>query len=172
MASFPRDRAADIDPSVVQPWLDEALSRFRENLGTLLGECEYTTEDFAADLPLVMSLAEQGVPPAERLVAFEDEDAADDGPDAPGDPNWSRPIDWRSILNGMFFRYLSDVGFPAVTLGQDRTGGQARSEARRRAILTTVGAIELSEFHRRATLLRRQFDRVRPINHATRGEPF
>lgn len=127
-------------------WLDEALARFRApSLSRLLAGAEYSPHTLADDLPHVLRLADAGIPPAERIMAFEDPPRQQLETEA-----WSREIDWRSILNGVLFRYLREYGPSTVGANRNRVAG------RREAARVALGAIELSEFQRQARSLRNQ----------------
>ncbi|MEA2189738.1 MAG: hypothetical protein QOK16_4749 [Solirubrobacteraceae bacterium] len=133
-------------------WLDEALERFRGPMLTDMlggGEVEYTPKQLAEDLPEVLRLAELGVPPCERITAFE----APGREDEPG--IWSREIDWRSVLNGVLLRFLTTHGTPSVCRNA------ARDRDRTRATRLALGAIELAEFQRQARALRAQVHDLR-----------
>ncbi len=132
-------------------WLDEALAEFRgPRLRRLLARAEYSPATLQKDLPHVLRLANAGIPPAERITGFDT--ASSDHKD--GD-EWSKEIDWRSILNGVLFRYLRDWGAPEI--GSDRR----RPEARREAVRLAMGGIELSEFQRQARAFRTQVHDLR-----------
>jgi hypothetical protein len=127
-------------------WLEDALARFRgPSLSRLLARAEYVPHVLAEDLPHVLRLVDAGIPPAERITAFDDDPREQEATEA-----WSRELDWRSILNGVLLRFLRVHGPPSADANPDRV------EARRKAARVALGAIELSEFQRQARALRNQ----------------
>jgi hypothetical protein len=132
--------------SPARRWLSDALDRFRVQLDDLLvsSRAKYEPAVLARDLPVVRRAIAAGIPPSERITAFDR--------DAPAS-QWSREIDWRSILNGVLLDFLEKHGAPTAT-------NDVRS-ARRQAIALARAAIELSEFQRRARSLRAQVDDLR-----------
>jgi hypothetical protein len=158
MTGYPRDTDPEEEIPGAQKWLGLALRRFRRNLPVLLGACEYKPDKLATDLPHVVALATRDIPPSERLVAFDGENGTDGSR-----MRWSVEMDWRSILNGILFWQLGRARFPDVHLGVDTKASNDRAQSRKEAIERAVGAIELSEFHRRATLLNDQLRHMLPI---------
>jgi hypothetical protein len=146
-------------------WLTKAIKRFRRYVPILLGDWEYRPGALRNDLPLIFELADQEVPPAERIVAVEEPTGA--APRAEG--AWSTPLDWRSILNGMLLWHLKNHGFPVVTeVGEDLKARaaaleqeRARFRHRETAARVAVSGIELAQFHERALHARQQFDSMR-----------
>lgn len=146
-------------------WLEDTVDRFRHYLPLLLGDQEFEPKTLHSDLDLVVDLASQGVPPAERIVAV-DSRRRDS---ARGDGEWSEPLDWRSILNGTLLWHLREHGVPAVEpLPDEATARQAalrrrrqRAEHRKHAAQLAAGGIELSEFHGRAQRLNAQLGGMR-----------
>jgi len=147
--SYPRTRTADSVIKGSRTYLLAAIDRFREVVGVLLGPEEFTPALLRADISLIFECASMDVPPAERLVCVEDPVP---GQEPARDGEWSRGIDWRSILNGLLFWHLAEVGFPPLT----EDDAQARQQSRSKAALLCTGAIELSDFQGRASYLREQ----------------
>jgi len=145
-----------------EEWLGRVLKKFRHYLPHLLGEAEYTPEMLNGDLDLVRRLSQRGTPPAERIVALDSPPSHEERPTA---GEWSRPIDWRSILNGVLIWHLTQFDPPKV--GEGTGGGEVggngsgRAEHRRLAVKLAVGGIELSEFHIRSTYLREHYAHMR-----------
>jgi len=157
MSSFPRNANAEAELAGSEQWLEQTLGRFADNLPRLLGSQEFQPAQFTRDLPVVVALAARGVPPAERLLAVADDVNEEE-------LRWSEPIDWRSILNGVYFWHLTREDFPAADLGADLTAAQQRSERRDGAIQLAQAAVELSEFHRRARWLQDEYQHMRPLD--------
>jgi hypothetical protein len=140
-------------------WLKEAIERFRSYVGALLGDAEYKVSTLSEDLGIVHDLAERGIPPAERVLASYPLGKAE------GDAEeWSRPIDWRSVINGVLIWHLGKVGFPIVpetaapTTKEDENGFEMQ---RQLAIDLAVGGVELAEFHTHSAYLREHYKHMR-----------
>jgi hypothetical protein len=142
-----RDPETEIPDS--EAWIDAALDAFRAYaIPALLGRNVLSPESLEGDLQVIWPLAEQRIPPAERLLIG--------STDLPGENDlgeWSRECDWRSILNGVLLWHLAD-GEKRAAAGDDL---DAIAKGRKEAIALALGAIEMSEFHRRARVLEEQY---------------
>jgi hypothetical protein len=172
--SYPQDvQPPRIAPSA-RPWLTEALTQFRDDtvLGELLDGKGLDKEQLKTDLPLIFELADRDIPPCERLVVFEGSitpGATTTGAEtatAPGGQTsaWSTPLEWRSVLNGMLLWHLRVFGRPPENLGADIAYFRKRSEHRRKAVAFALAAVELSEFHTRASSLRHELRYMKPVS--------
>jgi len=152
--SFASEQEEEIEGA--EEWLGKALGKFRAYLPHLLGDAEYKPEVLETDLDLVCVLAQREIPPAERILPVEA--AYSPGPD----DEWSAPIDWRSILNGVLIWHCKQTGSPALERSPaPRASGSDGDNRRRDFVRLAAGGIELSEFHTRASTLRRQYDHMR-----------
>jgi hypothetical protein len=132
----------------------DALGRLDEVEEKLLadGAAVYAPATFADDLEIVFAKLTAGIAPAERVFARRNEV---DGEPRPWRPQrkqpWSEPIDWRSILNGGYVRYLADSMRSAP---DGRPAWRRRRRDRRAMSALLQGAVELSENHLEAAKLR------------------
>ncbi len=161
------DRFGDVEHEQQErQLLDAAFGHLQEQgFGDFIGRGRYTRGRFQRDLPLVWDKLSQGIAPADRVkgrkpdgdaaVAEDDVPRAEDDQEPEPESDWSQPLDWRSILNGVYLDHLSQRQQPepdpsALTVLRRRNRRSANSMAR--------GAIELSELHRQMLSMRRQFD--------------
>lgn len=143
-----------------------------EHANELLGNARYTKRRFVRDLDLVWRKLSTGIAPVERirgrpmsegelelpLEGVEDLPPMSEGePPEPPEPmagNWSRPLDWRSILNGCYAFHLSAASARLE-------GEEGVTPARRQADSQMCrGAIELAEYLRRMLTLHEQFRHI------------
>jgi len=144
-----------------QQFVESVLAELRKRLGDLAGGAAYPRGRFRRDVPLVWEKLDAAIAPAERVKHRRPRDAnrpaesdvsreSDDLHENPPSTAWSEPMDWRSIMNGGYLRYLEHV------LGNESA---AEADAIRRETNSMVrGSIELSELHRRMIELSNQFD--------------
>jgi hypothetical protein len=149
------------------------VALIEEKATGLLGHARFTPRRFVRDLDLVWSKLSQGIAPVERirgralpegtdvelpLVGLEQTAPVPDGqspePPEPIAGDWSRPFDWRSILNGCYAFHLSGASA--------RLEGEATITPERRRADSQMcrGSIELAEYLRRMLILRVQFRQI------------
>ena len=128
-------------------------------MSTLLGDAEYKVATLSEDLGIVHDLAERRIPPAERILASypveEGEGDADE---------WSRPIDWRSVINGVLIWNSGQGRVPegARNHRADQEEDESDPELQRQlASDLAVGGVELAEFHARSAYLRQHYKHMR-----------
>jgi hypothetical protein len=140
----------EIEESDLSKLLDEGLRKLDADIDELLGEAAYPTSMFTEDMPLVWSKLADGISPAEKIW---DRDAHRDRPsesqttgerdeDEEEDEEWSRPMDWRSILNGCYLRWLAQNPVTSAPLLEYE--GIDLVESRIQACERLQGALELS----------------------------
>lgn len=149
------------------------VALIEERATGLLGHARFTRHRFVRDLDLVWSKLNQGIAPVERIRGRAMPEGADlelpvvgpepnvpvpEGePPEPPEPiagDWSRPFDWRSILNGCYAFHLS--GASSHLEGETRI----TPERRRADSQMCRGSIELAEYLRRMLILRDQFRQI------------
>jgi hypothetical protein len=101
----------------------------------------------AAELPLILEQLRGRFAPAERILwsAKQVRDWSDQTDERA--PQWSRPLDWRAILNGGYLHMLKTIpSYP-----EPMRGKWDEADRRRREIVDHLrGSVELSEFQRAA----------------------
>jgi hypothetical protein len=173
----------EIEESDLNRRLQEGLKKLDEDIGALLGDAVYPASLFVEDMPLVWQKLAAGISPAEKIW---DRDADRDRPfefgqPPPGGPfgsagrppeagqspaqpveedaeEWSRPMDWRSILNGCYLRWLADN--PVASPPRLEHEGVDLVTDRMRACEMLQGALELSELQRQMLDLRRELSPI------------
>jgi hypothetical protein len=123
-----------------KPAVADALRRVVERVDRILGPARYDPELFRREFNVAWRKLDRRIAPAE--VVF--------GRDLPREPSdgdaWSRPMDWRAIVNGGYFHYLSRHTVSAAP--QHSTEAADRHAIRRQACSLVQGSIELSQLHR------------------------
>ncbi len=122
-----------------RPLVMSALTRLRALTDAVIDQARYKPALFRQELPIVWSKRGKRIAPAEAI--FER-----DVPRPTGETGWSRPLDWRSILNGGYLYYLVEN----ARSGPPQHWREAEDgEARRAAANELVrGSIELRHLHR------------------------
>jgi hypothetical protein len=118
---------------------DEAINR-----------AELSPSQLATELPLILERLEGRYAPAERIEWSEEEVRSWTAATEEQPPRWSRPLDWRSILNGGYLHLLKTMpGYPEPLRGKWH-----EIDRYRRGIVGHLrGSVELSEFqHAAATV--------------------
>jgi hypothetical protein len=148
-----RDETHRIERRLVEAALDALRLELDENPRHLLRDAEYRTGDFRADLELVWDNLENLIAPAERVRA---RTRPRNLGGRPVEGAWSDPIDWRSILDGGWFYWLSEETdrSPHVYHKEARDNDQERLGFNEHIL----GSIELSEIQRRALSLKGSLD--------------
>lgn len=140
--------------AIVSQWLDlvpsqaetgkeavlAALQDVESRVGDILGEARYKPADFRAELPVVCRKLDKRIAPAEVIF---DRDLAREAEDSEA---WSRPIDWRAIINGGYVDYLAE--YPTSASALHREQAEEGRQARERMCRLVQGSIELSQLHR------------------------
>lgn len=132
------------DKPVVVAALEQVVRRVDE----ILGPARYEPLKFRREFDVAWRKLDQRIAPAEVIFGR-------DLPRAQGDEGaWSRPMDWRAILNGGYFHYLNKH---AVTASPTHaTQAAERNGIRRQACNLIQGSIELSQLHRNMVDQRQQ----------------
>lgn len=133
----------------------DALEAYDAVESTLLADDEaaYPTDRFKSDLDRVWQKLESRIPPAECVFARRAPQQSAPARWTKGDV-WSKPIDWRSILNGGYVHWLHDEGKQGFA--KDFQGWRDRAQRRQDANALLRGAVELSEMHTQAHALGKQ----------------
>lgn len=139
--------------------LNSALKQFAsEKLNLIPDEARYRQAVFQSDLPLIWEKLDQGISPAERVAErtgsaerLERDRSVDAAPSG-----WSDPIDWRSILNGLYLYHLTGRSRESpIKAETERAQRQADCQMCR-------GSIELSELLRRMLELKESLSVLNP----------
>jgi hypothetical protein len=102
---------------------------------------------FAAELPLILDRLEDQFAPAEQIEWSVEDVRRWTAENGERPPRWSRPLDWRSILNGGYLHLLKTVpSYPEPLRGKWEEADQHRREI----IGHLRGTVELSEFQQAA----------------------
>jgi hypothetical protein len=147
-ASIPawEDRVPDNERKIVEGGMDA----LRSQAHSILGTARYT--NLARDLGLVWDKLDSGMVPAERVCDRTSSTEGGSGHWQRG-TRWSDPVDWRSIINVGYFRWLStNRTWPEARLEDWR----AADNERRKYVALLRGSVELSEFQREAHELAEQ----------------
>jgi hypothetical protein len=129
-SSVPEDKPAVVDA------LDQVVARVDE----ILGPAHYRPELFRCEFDVAWRKLERRIAPAEVIFGRDLPRQESDG-DA-----WSRPMDWRAIVNGGYFHYVSR--HPVTAAPRHTTEATDRHAIRRQACSLIQGSIELSQLHR------------------------
>ncbi|MDX6697761.1 MAG: hypothetical protein QOE65_1158 [Solirubrobacteraceae bacterium] len=145
--------AATIKQEPYAAVIDIALDTLAEDLARspadVLGNAPLDPALLATELRFVIEGLDNGLAPAERLcwsphdVVTWDQDSAD------RPPRWSEPLDWRSVLNGGYISVLGTTKLPVEPL---REKWLAEDRQRQDGTSRVRGTVELTEFHRRASV--------------------
>jgi|GEM_PF-7109879 len=104
-------------------------------------------EQLAAELPLVLERLQGHVAPAEQIEWPVEKVRGWTNEPGERPPRWSRPLDWRAILNGGYLHLLKTAPSHPAPL----RGAWDEADRRRREIIDHLrGTVELSEFQRAA----------------------
>ena len=129
-------------PSDIIEAVEAGLKAVVARMPAILGDTAFTAEGFEAALDLVWDKLRDGISPAEHLLA---RTGAENGLGRwDGESAWSKPVEWRQIINVAYFRY-----FVEQVRDVDHVrgiGGWLELERERDELHAEVrGAIELSE---------------------------
>ena len=137
-------------PSEIVGAVETGLKTVAERMPTILQDAAFTREGFDAAVDLVWDKLRDGISPAEHVLS---RTGAENGTGHwDGESAWSRPLDWRQIINVAYFRYFV-TQIRDVDPGRGIEGWRDLEEDRQELHDEVRGAIELSELQRLAQKL-------------------
>lgn len=134
--------------------LEDALKRLDAAIEpeNILGDAAFQHEVFKADLSPIWRKMNARMAPAESIYDRDGPQRPEGEDGKPDQKAWSEPMDWRSILNVSYLRWLATK--PIVEPPTLENEGVDVDHQRIKACELAQGAIELSELHREMGRLR------------------
>lgn len=115
-----------------------ALDRLEHQLVEVIGEAAFPVERFRQELQIVSDKMAFRIAPAEAIYERDIDRPA-------GEAGWSVPLDWRSILNGGYLRYLHES--PTTSVARHWAEAADRDAERATMCEFIRGSIELRHLH-------------------------
>lgn len=153
----PEPKGRDVKERYVISVVKKGLRSLESLAPAILGDAKYAADSLATDGPCVLEKLRQHIAPSE-VIEFDPNLGIPQKGEWPADRPWSRPIDWRTIMTVGYFE--SRATRPLTTHLAGRRAIIANEQLDQKNAEHVLGAIELSELHRRMAGLRSRLSAI------------